>query len=342
MINLGYAISLSLFVPSVAYLCWRSYDFWRRQRISYQRLPYPALGWAPDATDDPAKDRARATLLAVAVADAAGMHREFIPPFIARLRWGARPGLSRGIVRWMRRAGTVSDDTQHTWLLATCMDDAGELDIKAWRVALADWWCWRVGPGAATQRAVARLRRGVADSGDASSQGNGAAMRVAPLAIALGHDLDRQDAACVASATPTHANEVAIEGARQTARLIAWCLRSPAWELSLARDACDVPDAWREVWELRESAPPTSGWARDTLRAALWLIDRHHADLSEGLSVLYTLGGDVDSIGAIYAACVGALHGSAAVTTCAPIDRVQGAHLLVEQADRLYTSRPAS
>lgn len=215
--------------------------------------------------------------------------------------------------------------------------------MEAWRAALADWWGWRVGPGAATQRAVARIRRGVKDSGDVASQGNGAAMRVAPLAIALGHDDARHDAACRDSALPTHADEEAIEGARQTARLIAWCLRAQAWELDLARHACDVPQAWLELWTHQEAMPPTSGWVRDTLGAVLWLLAHHHADLNAGLSALYAKGGDVDSIGALYAACAGALHGSGVLERCGvPLDQVQGAHLLVAQADRLDAARRSS
>lgn len=93
------AASLALFLPSAAYLSWRTYDFWRRQRLSYARLPYPASGWRPAPPEDSAQDRARAALLGVALADALGMHREFISPFIARLRWGAQPKLSRGVVR---------------------------------------------------------------------------------------------------------------------------------------------------------------------------------------------------------------------------------------------------
>jgi ADP-ribosylglycohydrolase len=342
MIDPGYAASLALLLPSATYLSWRTYDFWSRQHTSYLRLPYPAPGWTPGTAATPAQDRARAALLAIAAADALGMHREFIPPALARLRWGARPALSRGVLRWMRRAGSVSDDTQHTWMLATCIDDAGALDSAAWRAALAGWWSWRVGPGAATQRAIRRIQRGVTDSGDATSQGNGAAMRVAPLAIALGHDPARLDAACTASALPTHAHPEAIEGARQTAHLIAWCLSAPAWDLDLARAACAVPDAWGEVWARADAAPPTSGWVRDTLRAAIWLLDRHHADIPAGLTALYALGGDVDSIGAIYAACAGALHGTAAVIPCAPLDHIQGTHLLVQQADRLHASALAS
>lgn len=341
MIDPLHIASLALLIPSVAYLSWRTLEQHRRQRASYAALPFPPRGWLPPAP----LDRPTACLLAIALADAQSMHREFIWPPLARLRWGASPALSRGVLRWMRRAGTVSDDTQHTWLLATCIqfhstsDPTLEptLDVARWRAQLAAWWGWRIGPGKATEGAIKRLRRGVAQSGDPTSQGNGAAMRVAPLAIAFGHDTTILDAMTIASATPTHAAPEAVEGARQTARLIAWCLRAERWSRVDARAACEPPQSWDGVWA-QTAAPRTSGWVRDTLGAALWLLDRHHDDIDAGLTTLFTLGGDVDTIGAIYASCAAALHG-ALPASAVNLPHIQGAHLMAAEATRLHAAR---
>lgn len=324
-------ISLAILLLSLAYLTWRSVDVLLRQYRSFQLLPFTQRA-LPTIPNGGRADRAAGALAGVALGDACGMPREQVPPKLARLRWGDDPCLSRGLFRFARRAGTISDDTQLTLAVARSLTRDGRF-LKTWFcVELVRWWPARVGPGRATAAAVRRMRRGDAQSGDPDSQGNGAAMRVVPIAVALRDDPSAMIEACISSARPTHRNSEAIAGAEAVARLVATCLR---WherpeQLADALTADDViprrtshrVDRWRSLLEqairiARQSDTPeedlkaigTSGWVFETLPAVVFLLVRHPEDYRAGLRCLYRVGGDVDTIGALYCSCLGALRG---------------------------------
>ena len=142
-------------------------------------------------------DRAMGALLGVAIGDAMGMpsqtlSRDQIASSYGRIT-GFRDAVAGHPVSAGLAAGTITDDTEQSLLLAHLLiDGGGHVDAEHWARCLLDWERSTrarglhdlLGPS--TTRAIDALLRGV----PASETGrfgttNGAAMRIAPLAIAV-------------------------------------------------------------------------------------------------------------------------------------------------------------
>ena len=178
-------VSALLGLGSAGYLAGRTAVQVRRQRRSYAELPFVTT-FELDAVA-PEVDRARGAMVGLALGDALGAPRESLPVALSRLRYGADPVLSRGVFRFMRLRGSVTDDTQHAWLLARAIHD-GAFHEDEFRRSLVDWLGWRIGEGRGTLGAVRALRDGRPNPN--TGQGNGAAMRVAPVAVAFRDDVE--------------------------------------------------------------------------------------------------------------------------------------------------------
>ena len=142
-------------------------------------------------------DRAMGALLGVAIGDAMGMpsqtlSRDQIASFYGRVSNFCDPVAGHPVSAGLA-AGTITDDTEQSLLLAHLLiDGGGHVDAERWARCLLDWERSArarglhdlLGPS--TTRAIDALLRGV----PASETGrfgttNGAAMRIAPLAIAV-------------------------------------------------------------------------------------------------------------------------------------------------------------
>ena len=64
--------------------------------------------------------------------------------------------------------------------------------------------------------------------------------------------------------------------------------------------------------ELKRELVNNSGWAVSTLQAALWAFNTTES-FEEGLIAAVNLGGDSDSIGAVFGQIAGAFYGFAAI-----------------------------
>lgn len=338
---------LAIFVVSTAYLGYRAFDVAMRQLRSYTLLPFVTEDPAPVARDTPA-DRARAAMVGVALGDALGMPRESLPVWATRLRFGRDPKLSRGLFRALRRRGAVTDDTQLTAAVARAVRDDGSFDAARFERELAAWWPIRIGPGRATAKAVRRVMAGHDEPGDPDSQGNGAAMRVVPLAVAYSDDLQSLVDAVVAASRPTHANAEAIAGAESIARATRLLLveQQLTVDAILPAQTSQSLDRWRDLIErarqLADTADDglaelgTTGWVFHTIPSVLYLYWRWPDDFTTGLRAIFRAGGDVDTIAALYGALVGARHGMA-VFEDLPWRDVQGVGVLCEEAARIGT-----
>ena len=344
-------IALTIFLMSTGYLLWRASTQVRRQRYSYRQIPFgPSDLWLTAEKSSDKRERPRATLVGVAVGDALGAPRESLPVWLTRWRYGASPRLSRGVFRFMRRRGTITDDTQLTLLTARCLGSDGRFDNEAFLCGLRQWVDYRIGEGKATLQAA--MAGGDESKLDRKSQGNGAAMRIAPIALAANNDIERMLDLVYQNGALTHPNPEAIAGAECIARLLAACLRSEeghfeireAIESILPRRFSEDLPHWRNRLEsaLRaaDSAEPglaeigTSGWVFNTVAATIYLLARHKTDFAAGLTELFQVGGDVDTIAAIYGSVVGALAGMGPFRPW--VSQVQGTPALLEEADRLH------
>jgi len=156
-------------------------------------------------------DRARGALLGTLVGDALGMPYEGLP----------RDRLPEDIgFRDVRLgAGTYTDDTEMTVALAESLlrcDVVDEDDVSRAFLAAYDP---RRGYGSGTVEVLERIAGGLAGPqaarrsfGGRGSFGNGAAMRVAPVAVRFYDDSVLLDSQARRSAQVTHAHDVGING----------------------------------------------------------------------------------------------------------------------------------
>ena len=151
--------------------------------------------------------------------------------------------------------------------------------------------------GHATSQAVRAIAGGTLVNGVESSQGNGSIMRFAPsylIARALGR--------------PKIIREVNdLTHASKAVRAVCDDLASVLDEHLAGRRTTRGPGA-----ELDREDVPNSGWSVDTLRAALWAFNTTDS-FEDGMVAAVNLGGDSDSIGAVFGQIGGAYYGFDAI-----------------------------
>ena len=184
--------------------------------------------------DDRLRDRARGALTGLAVGDALGMPTQTLPLATVRARYGVldgfRPGPDDNAISRGLPAGRVTDDTDQAVLLGELLvAGGGELDPHAFARALAEWEGRMRAAGSldllgpSTRRALDRLAAGVpvARAGRGGDT-NGAAMRIAPVGVAVpAAPLGRLVDAVRRASMVTHNTGVAIAGAAAVAAAVS-------------------------------------------------------------------------------------------------------------------------
>jgi len=226
-------------------------------------------------------------------------------------------------------AWRVSDDTALT--LATCraIVEAGRVDPASIAAVFAREFRTGTygGLGASTLKAMRDLAQGAhwATAGRTGefAAGNGAAMRIAPLAFVMAgvtpeerrliRDVCRithkNDEACVAALAVVRAMHVIADGARGPS-----LLGEIAGELPDTR----VRDALRILSDLPDPAPVeraaeaagTSGHAAESVPLALYLAARFGPSCEEAILAAVRCGGDTDTIASIAGQVCGAAGGT--------------------------------
>jgi ADP-ribosylglycohydrolase len=296
-----------------------------------------------------ARDRAVGALTGLAVGDALGMPTQNLPPDVVRARYGLladfHPGppdndISRGLP-----AGRVTDDTDQAVILGELLVEGhGAVDphrlgrrLLAWEARMR-----AVGShdllGPSTRAALARLADGVGPEHTGSAgDTNGAAMRIAPVGVAVpAEPLDRLVDAVQQASLVTHNTGIGIAGAAAVAAAVS-CgvagLDLPA-ALRCAVAAARLggrrghytagPDvAARIEWALELVAGRAPEAALDTVTrlvgvgvatqesvpAALAVASLFPHDAWAACRHAASLGGDCDTIAAMAGAVVGAHAG---------------------------------
>lgn len=199
------------------------------------------------ATDQPLDrtDSVTGAILGCAVGDAVGLPYEGLPAPRARRLLG-EPDRHR----FLFGRGMVSDDTEHTCMVAAALCEAPrDPELFARRFAgRLRWWLLGLpaGVGAATLRACVRLWLGFPPSRSGVwSAGNGPSMRSSVMGAAI-DDVGLLRRLVAASTRVTHADPAALHGAWAVA-MSAWCARrgivAPAdWRGTLRRNTADPLD----------------------------------------------------------------------------------------------------
>jgi poly(ADP-ribose) glycohydrolase ARH3 len=188
---------------------------------------------------------------------------------------------------------------------------------------------WR-GYGAGPPQVFDAVRRGVPAEvaarrlyGGSGSLGNGAAMRVAPIALVFAGDLVRIEDVARRSAAITHVHPLGIEGAVVQALAVNLALQLPSGQL----DPGSFLDSFRrfglsqtflgaleKVGDLLPSAPSSEVVeivgngieAHRSVPAALFAFLSSRGDFARSIECAVRLGGDTDTIAAMAGALAGA------------------------------------
>lgn len=280
------------------------------------------------------RDRFRGALLGTFVGDALGM------PLEGRRRRSRRQGIVREMLEDRLGRGTYTDDTQMTIALAQALvDTRGSLDLDRVAALFSDHYERRRGYGANARAILVEIGQGAAwqDAVAAhslpggGSYANGAAMRVAPIALAMYPNEDAVGHSAEEQALVTgHGHPVGRFGARVQALAVLHAITSgeagaPFPAYTFLRDvlaAC--PDEFRAplTWlgdhldaPLLQAAEAIGTWsqAQQSVPMALWCFLSAEGDPEEALVRSVNAGGDADTIGAMTGAIVGGHHGASAL-----------------------------
>jgi len=296
-------------------------------------------------------DRARGALLGTFVGDALGMPFEQADPA------GVPERIEMVDARLGR--GTYTDDTQMMIALAEALLDCGRIDAVALGHRFAAAHDPRRGYGSGTTRVLELVRSGVhpheaarAAFGGEGSRGNGAAMRVAPVAVRYAHDIAAMAEAARASALVTHAHPAAIDAAVIQAHAVAAALNGePALDAAMAAASTSaLADRLLTAARLLPGRPPPAEVAaalgngstgHESVPCAIYAATAHDS-LEAAITFAVRCGGDTDTIAAMTGAIAGARGGAGAIPARwrdALEDGPKGRGYVERLADRLAAAR---
>jgi ADP-ribosyl-[dinitrogen reductase] hydrolase len=269
-------------------------------------------------------------LLGTAVGDALGLPAENLSPERIRERWQGEWRM-----RFLFRRGMISDDTEHTLMVAQALlshsEDAGAFQRNlGWRFR---WWLAGLpgGVGLATAKACLRLWIGFpASRSGVESAGSGPAMRGAIIGAYFTDDPERRRDFVLASSRLTHRGWQAETAALAVAESVALTARTetqPAadkimemlhrlsnqdeWQTVLSQIASSLA-ARNSVSEFVRSLgleKGVTGYSLHVVPVAIFAWLRHPGDFRAALISALECGGDTDTVGAVLGALAGATDG---------------------------------
>lgn len=305
----------------------------------------PHAGGGRPGSGGDRRDRYRGCLLGGAVGDAMGRPAEGWSSQDVAARWGRlrdfKPwrGWTGGPV------GTVTDDTQLTMLVADSLLACGRIDPADIAARLVEWLPAGRGIGTATRAAVDRLAAGVAwEKASEASDGNGAAMRVAPVGLVYAGDLDELRRAAMASSLPTHTGPTGLAATVAQAAAVAWVVTCPLGRLDpeaftagvlAALDGLDDPGVTHRRpgggrvtiagqlarlvgmadWSPAEVFDDlyNGALASESVPAAMWCFLASPDDPERVIETAVAGGRDADTVAAMAGALAGAWRGASAL-----------------------------
>jgi poly(ADP-ribose) glycohydrolase ARH3 len=286
---------------------------WAKQRHAY-----------PRSVSEQRLDRARGALLGTFTGDALGMAFEGAPPqAVCEAPEMREARLGRG---------TYTDDTAMMIALAESLLACGGVDEHHLGSAFVRAYDPRRGYGTGTRSVLAMISSGTAPIEAAKqafagrgSLGNGAAMRVAPVAVMYSQDPEALIDAARRSAHTTHAHPIGVDAAIVQACATGAALRG-ADPLAAATAAAATTELRGGLETLarvlaKRPAPATvsevlgNGSAgHESVPAALYAAVSQ-PDFEKSVSFAVRCGGDTDTIAAMAGAIAGARHGARAIPT---------------------------
>jgi ADP-ribosyl-[dinitrogen reductase] hydrolase len=254
------------------------------------------------------RDRARAAFLGLALGDALGATVEFMQPSEIRAAHGVHSDLVGG--GWLKlRPGAVTDDTAMSLCIAQAVDAVGGWSARAVADTFSAWL--RSGPpdvGNTCRRGIRRyLLEGTLEAPPSDADaGNGAAMRVLPVALLTLADRAALERLAVEQAHLTHHHPLSDAASTLVGQLVHLaCLGLSIRRLRAAADALATFEPRFRFDGLPRGA---GGYVVETMQTVL-----HHLfatrSFEECLVAVVNQGGDADTTGAIAGAIAGAYYG---------------------------------
>ena len=226
--------------------------------------------------------------------------------------------------------GTYTDDTEMAIALAESLLERGCIEARALGRAFADAHDPRRGYGAGTTEVLRLVRSGLhphdaAGSlfGGQGSQGNGAAMRVAPVAVRYADDRGALAMAARESARVTHAHPLAVDAAAVQAAAIAAALRreAPLDAALAAATTAELKGRLTNAARLLDSELQPAEVAaalgnrptgHQSVPAAIYSAAAHES-VEVAITFAVRCGGDTDTLGAMAGAVAAARTGASAI-----------------------------
>ncbi|USD20644.1 ADP-ribosylglycohydrolase family protein [Microbulbifer variabilis] len=298
-------------------------------------------------------DRYRGCLLGLAIGDALGTTLEF----------GARPDKEDlteivGGGPFKLKPGQWTDDTSMALCLAYSLLDKKSFDARNQMELYLAWWkdglfsstgsCFDIGN--ATARALSKFSetgQEFSGSDHERSAGNGSLMRLAPVPLffaSLPQDGIRMAGE---SSKTTHPAIECVDSCRYFSALILGALYGETKDVLLSEGYAPVNGYWgfhplcEKVNKIALGSYKkktrdeilSSGYVIDSLEAALWAF-YNTSNFEDGLVKAVNLGGDSDTIGAIYGQLAGAFYGESKIPFHF-IKKIHKPHLFYYFADEL-------
>jgi len=279
-----------------------------------------------------AQDRAIAALLGLAVGDAVGTTVEFQSP-------GSFSPVSDmvGGGPFNLQAGQWTDDTSMALCLADSLVESRGFDPSDQAERYCRWWqegylsptgkCFDIGN--TTRTALAKHRNeGKAYCGSTApkSAGNGALMRLAPVAVAYANRPATAIVLAGESSRTTHGATESIDACRYFAGILCGLITGAGKNDVLASMYSPVPGLWDveslapgiqtiAAGSFKEKSPPVirgAGYVVACLEAALWAF--HTTDsFEDAILAAVNLGDDADTTAAVCGQVAGACYGRSGI-----------------------------
>jgi ADP-ribosyl-[dinitrogen reductase] hydrolase len=272
-----------------------------------------------------------AAYLGLAIGDALGASVEFMIPREIKHKYGVHDTLCGG--GWLHlKPGQVTDDTTMSLALGEAILSQGKVDALAAAQAFDAWMKKKpVDIGNTVRRNLMQFRRTGSPVAPYCDQdaGNGAAMRILPVALAtLGQSAAAVRLACQAQAHVTHHCALSDAGCECLAFMVQDALLGADKLHLLHQHARPLVLAHPEFkFRAVKSVANPSGYVAETLQAVLQaFFDTDN--FRDCLIDVVNRGGDADTTGAIAGMLAGALYGA----DCIPKDWLNTLDVAVRKA----------
>lgn len=266
----------------------------------------------PSQTREAIRDRAVGALVGLAVGDALGTTIEFT----GKPRYALLDDIIGG-GPFRLRPGQWTDDTAQALALADSLTHDPNLDARDLMDRFVAWHrrgdysctgtCFDIGN--ATRAALDRYEQTgdpIAGSTSDAASGNGALMRLAPVAIRHWNNPERLREVSDRQTRTTHGSPATVRCSRLFADLLAQAMSGVPLNTVLESPSAEaIEGGWRG---LGRDAIEGSGYVVRSLQAAVWAVART-TDVRSAVLLAANLGDDADTTAAIAGQLAGAIYG---------------------------------